>query len=1487
MYERKIVGKRKSFTNFSIYSSFSSYTLRYRNCNTSENKKQRTHVGNIIKHISTGINSFILFANFYFNHCSKYIFIANIYHVYATFAYWNLCYFITDHRMNCRQCGNVGTDAGDHNVYQIQQILKNDMIDETESSESSNSVEATNQNATRTKKSLFATLVKKKHTGRPKMKITKKIETCSTIRFGTESASSDQELAHYQLSTEMTHNPVCKRPHPKKKKRGFLKKIMRSSNSSCMKVAPKNKLGDSSSNESKALVMNKLVPTAYMPKYNLKLITGMHELQDILQNLHLSEQYVVCLLKKYVVNEDMRKELLGATFEFFALQYDSKCQVNVLGDKMWFQQLEIFKAQDYSLTKRLNYLVKTNRALELQLEDLNRQCEKLAFRKNAYPKRFLHMKSFGKVYAKQLIDNNKKLQKKLVALTGVISDFEDELGKLQHQKDVLEDERRNLQSQIYHLHREVEKMEHYNHFEKTKLETQTNYQGELINEAVSTVQLILQDLQDFKYQLTEYTIAVVWPELQLQSENPCLTDLIYQLRSRVGQILLAMITAYRNLTIVAQDVNKLRSTNARLQENLQKSANELDSLSKKLGGSESIDVSVLEMQCRKFKQELVNLNAKLESMSEQNINLREEKKTISDNQVSMNDLQMQNRSLVGQIDELVRITSQSGTENLTKEFQSSQEKLDYLKLRCNQIIDDQKHLSERFHNLDYENQNLHQIQQAYQQDLTTLQEGLKVLTTENEAIKKQLAVEHQTITTLQNERLKYLEEKNILKTVFHHLKCEVSRIQQLEGAVADMSKETNRLSLVAEFNKQIGEQLKTEVETKEMTILELRQSLEKLSHIQIDSDKEKLTLCAQLSEVVSVKDKLSDCLEVELKKNMRLDESKKKLETNTRSQLKIFEEMQKNERTALRELLKDFKSLIKQRDCLVLMQEESKKKYKELEKHYHELRKQHDETLDEVNKKEEEVRRMVDRIQFQEEQSQQQEENHSNHVAKCEKTIKKLGKLLGQMRNEKGEAESSVMYLKNNLQKLQSELDDARKQLSVTENKMISKSTEAATLNSELTASNNELQMLRQEHGKLTLELEYVNKMKEQQLTEYKEAISGFTTKESIYIESQSTIRNKEREINELSRGIVEKEGEIKRLEQECGHLQKQIDDQTKILIGYENHLVALEDVQNSKLKTERELTNARMDFTSVTQELADALKENETLRNELKNLIKRGEQERTFFKRQTNEIIFGYSEQKANIEEEIDSISGQLRSVTENLRSEKVRFDELATAYDDLKLKHVQLKEKFSLEGAAHQEVVRKLEEVQSYVNVVTTERDNLQQQVHVLLLEINNEKDVVHRLTNDNRTIELILEQGKQQYACLLDKNAALGEELSQMKQEMQAICNTKDSSKGEAFKAAAQLELKKEELKSAKETIDCLKNELGDSQRTLFELKEEYFKLQQQVTSLEFKNCELTLQLHETQGKLETERNLFRELKEAKPGNDKMSTVVPSGDADLYFP
>lgn len=96
------------------------------------------------------------------------------------------------------------------------------------------------------------------------------------------------------------------------------------------------------------------------------------------------------------------------------------------------------------------------------------------------------------------------------------------------------------------------------------------------------------------------------------------------------------------------------------------------------------------------------------------------------------------------------------------------------------------------------------------------------------------------------------------------------------------------MKLIADFNKQLGEQLKSEMEMKDNTIQELRQSMEKLSSIQLDTDREKMSLFTQLSEIVSVKDKLSDCLEMEVKKNMELDETKKKLETSTRSQVFII-----------------------------------------------------------------------------------------------------------------------------------------------------------------------------------------------------------------------------------------------------------------------------------------------------------------------------------------------------------------------------------------------------------------------------------------------------------------------------------------------------------------------------------------------------------------------------------------------------------------------
>ncbi|XP_015840112.1 early endosome antigen 1 isoform X2 [Tribolium castaneum] len=1346
---------------------------------------------------------------------------------------------------NLHTTAQIAMYRKEQRAYQVVQILKNDIMDETPSSD----VDFEPNN---TKKSLFATLIKR----RPSVKITKKIETCSTINFETDSATSEQNCGNFQNEHA---------PQNEKNKHNFFQRIIKRSKSGQNSVKAIKKTNDAATSCNQKISLNmwsNFIPTAYIPKYNIKLINGMSELEDILQNLHHSEQHMVHLLKKYVEDKNFQKQLIETCFEYFALQYDSKCHANILAEKIWLQQLEQNKTQDYNLQKRLNFLVKSNRSLQLQVETLYRHCEKLAARTNLYPKRFLHMRSFGKIYARHLIENNRKLQNKVKALTGVISDFEEELHKIQHQKGVLEEEKRSFRSEIYHLHAILERQNSDFQLEKSGLALQLNHQNNLIKDAVAALDCIFQDLHGFGHQLNEFEITVIWPQYQCQ--NTCLPEMVYQLRACVGELFITMTTAFKNVTLVVKDVNKLRTTNARLQENLQKSTSELDNLSKRLNTSEP--------DSKKLEKENLVLKLKLENAMEQNSFLRDEIENRKKN-LDMN----KNQSLSNKIDEMVLIFSQL-TSDLPKECNSHHEKLDH----CGKVA---KQLGEKCNRLEEENQNIVQTQQMYQQDIATLQDGLTILSAENETMKKQLATQHQTLATLQSERIKYLEEKNILKTIFQHLKSEISRVQQLEDAVADMSKETNRLSLIAEFNKQLGEQLKNEVEVKENTISELKQSLEKLSYIQIDTDKERMTLCAQLSEISTVKEKLSDCLELELKKNLHLDETKKKLENSTKSQLKIYEEMQKNERAALKELLKDFRNLIKQRDCLLHLQEENKKKCNDMEKVSLDLKKAYEGALAQIKHRDEEINRLVEKIQCQDEEMKQVEEDYKNNTIKYEKNLRKLEKVLSQVRNEKDETLSSVVSLKNNLQKVQSDLNESREKLTDIENKFAIKSAECNKLESEVSACKNDLQNLSQENGKLTLELEYLKKLHEQKTSELKETLSSYSAKDNQYLETQSVVWNKEQQINDLNRIIIEKESEIKQLQQECLYLNKQTEDQNKVLIGYENQLVLLQDIETAKFKLEQEINKIKLEHKTTQLELENARKEIDNLTNELKTTILKTENEKSYYKNQANEIIVEYSEQKANIEDEIDSISEQLRKVTENLQIEKHRFDELAKAHDELQMKYLQLRDNYNSEVNAHKETRLKIENLEKYMNAISTERDNLQQQVHLILMEINEEKDTNVLLSTENKKLQMILEQGRQQYGALINKNSSLESEVKEMKQKLKTIVDSKAMSQNEINTTIRKLEEKTTELKTAKETIECLKKDLSESQKTLFDLKEDFFNLQQHVTGLEFKNCELTLQLHETQGKLETERNLYQELKTSK-NSERSQPKAPSECGELFY-
>lgn len=95
-----------------------------------------------------------------------------------------------------------------------------------------------------------------------------------------------------------------------------------------------------------------------------------------------------------------------------------------------------------------------------------------------------------------------------------------------------------------------------------------------------------------------------------------------------------------------------------------------------------------------------------------------------------------------------------------------------------------------------------------------------------------------------------------------------------------------RSQVIAEYNKELGEKLKCEVEERDETINKLQKSMEVINNAHIENTKDKLALCMELKEVCSIKDQLNNNLDVELQKSSSLGQSKKELENATNS--KVF-----------------------------------------------------------------------------------------------------------------------------------------------------------------------------------------------------------------------------------------------------------------------------------------------------------------------------------------------------------------------------------------------------------------------------------------------------------------------------------------------------------------------------------------------------------------------------------------------------------------------
>ncbi|KAG5898340.1 hypothetical protein JTB14_034323 [Gonioctena quinquepunctata] len=377
-----------------------------------------------------------------------------------------------------------------------------------------------------------------------------------------------------------------------------------------------------------------------------------------------------------------------------------------------------------------------------------------------------------------------------------------------------------------------------------------------------------------------------------------------------------------------KDIVTLRDTNSKLQEHLKMSTTELDGLSRKIEDNNLLEADRL-INEQKYKLLENNMKIAQEHLEKLELEHNLEKSGLLNTISQYEHLNHEILEKNNMIEQTKTFITNISSENMAlrsqvevRELTNNHEQLLYYQSQYYQILNENQRLLDQQEILKADNKATKEHQDMNYKHLQKQLQDLKK--------------EHQTVISLQNERKKYLEEKDLLRTIFHHLKSEISRVQKLEGTVSDISKEANKLAMIAEYNKELGKKLKSEIIEKDKTFLK--------------DNKDKLSLCYELSEICQIKDQLNSILSKEVEKNVALDNSKKEVVQSASSQMRKYQDSQKRERSVLKDILKDLKMVVKQRDALATEREDFSKEIAELKMSLNRLQNKYEDEKTKVDK---------------------------------------------------------------------------------------------------------------------------------------------------------------------------------------------------------------------------------------------------------------------------------------------------------------------------------------------------------------------------------------------------------------------------------------------------------------------------------------------------------------------------------------------------------
>ncbi|KAJ8922098.1 hypothetical protein NQ315_004030 [Exocentrus adspersus] len=1217
---------------------------------------------------------------------------------------------------------------------------------------------------------------------------------------------------------------------------------------------------------------NFFVPTSYInfgkPTLNVTLANGLEAVQELARRFQESENRLIQILGRYIKDTSFQKELIDVLSQHSKLQREAERRTSALANDMWMHQMEIGRAQERTLQETLNSLVKQNRQLQIDNEIMFRKHEKLVRKFRSFPEIGLKYKCMdNNSQIESVIRHNESLQRKLDAYVQQIADLESDLHVLKNENEGLEQQLRLSSSQISNLKTSIQRLKSDTELEIVTLNYELQKNKKHIRESMEAGDVLLEDLQTLTRQFKGLPISI---NLSKFKENGnCLADLIHISRSCINELSKEMLSLQTQISLKDKDIDTLQETNTKLQENLKKSATELDNMSKKFdeGSFQEATKIISEQKCKilesdlkaaqekienlkmKFELEksaMVNASPQCENLSKQ---MTEKDQMIEHTKIYVSNITSENIALRNQVDTLNRALAESGAGDLVKELANCQEQLAYFQSQYYHILSEKQAYVNEIDNLRQEKRSLiEKLEATFKQFQNQLQE-LEQATKENLGLKSQVESEHQTVLSLQHERMKYLEEKNMLKTIFQHMKAEIARVQKLESAVADISKEASKLALIAEYNKQIGEKLKTEVHEKDQTILQLKTSVEKLNGIQIQNTKEKLSLCYELSEVCQMKEQLNNILSLEMQKNIALDDTKKEIVESASSQLKKYEELHRTERSALKDLARDYKILMVQKEELLKENGRLSTEMNTMREAYKEQINKCNNITNAKNETDGQIAELIAKEKDNISLVNSLHEKLNAEVNKYDSNTKQLEKLIRQasgkilyLRKEKEELTNTVKYLQNNIQKLHSDLNESRKNEKEVKDLFNKTVSEKAELKKQLTE-------LVEEKEKLTNEVNYANGLCEKVLSDFESSIKSSVEKEEVFKkeirESKCIIQNNSKEIEHLTETIFMKQGDIERLTIEINQLREKERKYYESLKMFESQTQELKDMEDKKQKLENEINNLRIEHDSAKKLLNDIRNELDLMQRELKRAVEQKEEDYLSYKKHLDEVMMKNEELMGMSKKEICELKLNLSDVSQKLENERAAYGTLSEIHKEVSAKFIKSIESVTEEKTVRQEMEGKLKETLQALDTMRTEKEDLQNQINILLDGLNDGKNRINTLTKEKGVTQCSLDDLQRKYNELLTKCVSLEHQIRGIELGISDESNTDASLK------------------------ERLKQESKENHEVILALKENITKLQQQTTALEFQKSEMTLRLHEVQRKCETEQGLCEQLKKYAQG------------------